>query len=66
MVSVRVIFEGIINFYFSLVFYKLFGRRFNKTSIPRSRTWIRNDYSQLDAMRLFSYLPSHTQRALVD
>ena len=54
---------------FALVFHTstfLEFKEFNKTIIPFALVGYETGYSQLGATRLVDYLPSHTQRALME
>ena len=55
--------------FFSLVFRSskfLEFKEFNKIIIPFALVGYGTGYSQLDTTRLFGYLPSHIQRALME
>ena len=58
---------GFFAFFRSYFVLQIFGfKEFNKTIIPFVLVGYETSYSQLGAMRLVGYLPSHIQRTLME
>jgi len=56
-----------LSFFARISYFKFLGfKEFNKTIIPLAFAGYKNDYSQLSAMHLVGYLPSHIQRTLME